>query len=922
ILSEKFEVTQTFYDDIIPESSPILSSLFPNLGDVAGQQNLRNRISSITFEHYWDKIDTTFDYATHYSYDIAGNVKQLVQDIPELAPVGHRFKRMGYEYDLISGKANYAYYQQDSVDQFIHHYVYDEDNRVEYVETSRDGLLWERDANYEYYLHGPLGRTELGERRVQGLDYAYTLQGWLKGMNASTLSLSSTTSSTLTTRDMGRDGNGGNTGDLTRNKLVGRDVAGYTLGYYYGDYRMVSTTSGDRFEMTYAKNNYIDQSSASLYNGNIRHAMYTVAKLNEKTPYDATVEMYAYKYDQLHRLRSQRAYNSGYSYSSFAWVSGSASTMFQEDVNYDPNGNILSYYRRGNSGTPATVMDNLTYQFGSDNNKLLYIDDAQTNTSAYIGDLEDQSSGNYNYDQNGNLTQDTRDSITAITWTNAQKIDAVAKTDRSIAFKYNPLQQRVAKYSKAIGSDAEKRTYYVRDAQGNVMATYQAWVQNDNGDISWDSFALLEHHIYGTARVGMALPNVKLYPAAPPNPHAADSMHYEIFEGWKRYEIANHLGNVLAVVTDRKRGKASSGQNIQWFVADVVASQQYYPFGMLMPGDASVTLRRQYSLNSTDYRYGFNGKEGDDEIKGDDNQQDYGMRIYDPRVARFLSVDPITAQYPMLTPYQFASNTPIQAIDLDGLEAWQVNNTWNGYYINLFRNEVVSQISNSKSLRKKYTCDDLGLELIVEFSKNHNLPFKWSTGVMEFDAESPEFKDYESFLLSLKMKSGAPDFDNLRNTADIAKDNIQIGSLSVLTHTGKDRPNHIQLISGITISENGSVDNYSVAQGNFRSDFWGGRLQGSNSPKDFNYLGVEIEEGYYIIDIDTWYNNSKNTITENFSKEYKIQYKNYNFELWNKKFLYQQKYKVDTGPSGTMGGGLYWVREGETHRENRNDKEK
>lgn len=41
----------------------------------------------------------------------------------------------------------------------------------------------------------------------------------------------------------------------------------------------------------------------------------------------------------------------------------------------------------------------------------------------------------------------------------------------------------------------------------------------------------------------------------------------------------------------------------------------------------------------------------------------------DPRIARFLSVDPLTKEYPMLTPYQFASNTPIWAIDLDGLEA-------------------------------------------------------------------------------------------------------------------------------------------------------------------------------------------------------------------------------------------------------------
>jgi len=72
--------------------------------------------------------------------------------------------------------------------------------------------------------------------------------------------------------------------------------------------------------------------------------------------------------------------------------------------------------------------------------------------------------------------------------------------------------------------------------------------------------------------------------------------------------------------------------------------------------------------STTNYRYGFNGKEEDDEVKGDGNQQDYGMRIYDPRLGRFLSVDPITSTYPMLTPYQFASNSPILGIDLDGLE--------------------------------------------------------------------------------------------------------------------------------------------------------------------------------------------------------------------------------------------------------------
>ncbi|MCB9251543.1 MAG: hypothetical protein H6605_03700 [Flavobacteriales bacterium] len=68
------------------------------------------------------------------------------------------------------------------------------------------------------------------------------------------------------------------------------------------------------------------------------------------------------------------------------------------------------------------------------------------------------------------------------------------------------------------------------------------------------------------------------------------------------------------------------------------------------------------------YRYGFNGKENDDEIKGNGNQQDYGMRIYDPRLCRFLSVDPVSNYFPWYTPYLFAGNKPIWATDLDGLE--------------------------------------------------------------------------------------------------------------------------------------------------------------------------------------------------------------------------------------------------------------
>ena len=72
---------------------------------------------------------------------------------------------------------------------------------------------------------------------------------------------------------------------------------------------------------------------------------------------------------------------------------------------------------------------------------------------------------------------------------------------------------------------------------------------------------------------------------------------------------------------------------------------------------------RTWSNGST-YRYGFNGMENDNKVKGEGGQQDYGFRIYDSRLGRFLSVDPLTKSFPWYTPYQFAGNKPIACIDL------------------------------------------------------------------------------------------------------------------------------------------------------------------------------------------------------------------------------------------------------------------
>ena len=58
--------------------------------------------------------------------------------------------------------------------------------------------------------------------------------------------------------------------------------------------------------------------------------------------------------------------------------------------------------------------------------------------------------------------------------------------------------------------------------------------------------------------------------------------------------------------------------------------------------------------------------EKDDEIKGVGNSVDFGARIHDPRLGRFLSIDPRYKEFPFMSPYLFAANTPIQAIDENG----------------------------------------------------------------------------------------------------------------------------------------------------------------------------------------------------------------------------------------------------------------
>ena len=85
----------------------------------------------------------------------------------------------------------------------------------------------------------------------------------------------------------------------------------------------------------------------------------------------------------------------------------------------------------------------------------------------------------------------------------------------------------------------------------------------------------------------------------------------------------------------------------------------YNAFGSAMP-------TRTWSDPNSKYKYGFNGKEKDNDFNVDGGSYDFGARIYDSRLGRWLACDGESGEYESLSPYNFCANSPIFYIDVDG----------------------------------------------------------------------------------------------------------------------------------------------------------------------------------------------------------------------------------------------------------------
>ena len=703
------QVVLTIYD----AHAPACPSTPASLGD-----NLRGRVSAIVAQK-----TTIGDIATCYSYDPHGNVSTLVQRVPGIGD-----KRVDYDYDIIDGKILASHYQSGATDALHHDYKYDDDRRVSGVKSSRDGVLWEQDAAYTYYPHGALARVVLGADQVQGLDYLYTISGWPKGIDADSLDTARDPggdgrvggANAAVARDIFGaavhyfPGDYAPVGAAARTLAAAPQLAfafrsGNNLSLTDLDRATCETTPTDPSCSPYrlaALARASCQSAASvwgcgLYDGNV------AATVQSVSPFGASGTLgTAYRYDQLYQLtKSTPSANADTIGNSWPpEVPGNPTPMapWSTTVAYDGNGNITHLNRRApdpaGSDLTGKWMDQLTYNYPLDagnsitSNWLLHINDA-VDAAVYPDDLDDQGQpfdphnpvgANYAYDLSGRLTRDTAAGLNAISWNAASRVAAFTRANDALEFVYDGLGNRIAKITRsAPDPNSWQVQYFVRDGKGEVLATYKK--EPPAAGSTTSSPSLVDQTIFGASRLGVWAP------ADPPwaivtlgasggsssgihtvtggltgtgsagGPPTPVLQRFARVRGAKRYELANYLGNVIATIKDRKKEIPfgdPTGPPPTHYEVEVASASDYDPFGNLLQG------HNQISPGGTAYRYGFSGLERDDDIKGAGNSYYTNARLFDPRVGRWLSPDPV--QVSDSSPFVGFSNNPLRHSDPGG----------------------------------------------------------------------------------------------------------------------------------------------------------------------------------------------------------------------------------------------------------------
>ncbi len=431
---------------------------------------------------------------------------------------------------------------------------------------------------------------------LQSVDYSYNAQGWLTGIN--TYANSATVGvPTLCSPSMPNPA------------TPTRTVYNETSDAFYMDIRYDNTFGGVAGSIQKA--------------GNIAQLAYRIR--------GRETHIYSYAYDYLNRL-SSATFNE---YSDAGSITNS--NKYNESLTYDLRGNIQTlqrtgYYQNGSTCTYGQI-DNLTYTYTSNTNRVHRIQDAVTTTGATARGFNPNGQGATNnamtYDINGNLNKNNYKNASAITYNHLNLPTLITFSgNNSIEFLYDAAGTKLRKTVRTNGS-----VTYVQD----YLAGGIEYRQNGTGSKRVESVFHPEGRYFNVnAEVSTTI-------------------------SWRReYNIKDHLGNTRVVITDRDgdgvldiTGSAATNEVLQ--------EQHYYAFGLGFEGPWV-----QNDGASRDNRYLYNGKELNDDFGLGWN--DYGARWYDAAVGRWNGVDPKAQKYINLSGFAYVGNNPMIYWDPNGME--------------------------------------------------------------------------------------------------------------------------------------------------------------------------------------------------------------------------------------------------------------
>lgn len=380
-------------------------------------------------------------------------------------------------------------------------------------------------------------------------------------------------------------------------------AAGLTSSYSYNVRSWLKTISNTRFSQSLYYNTGRSGSTTPVcWNGDISSMEWSL---------DGTACSYDYKYDRLHRLTDAK-YDDGSGYTE----------AFMTNYGYDKNGNIDGIMRQ------AITMD---YEVAPLDEMALYYTGNQLRSITNFAspdDFEDytpypvsDSENAYSYDQNGNTTKDLDRNISSIQYNLLNLPYRITYTDGSTAtYTYNSLGEKLQVAYATSGLTVSLPAANMAEQEalgGSESRSPRSGMPNTTVDYCGN----LVYNGTGLSRILLG-----------------GEGYCQLVNGSPSYYffIKDHLGSTRAVV--RQDGGA-------------IQCSQYYPYGKSWEGGYSQP-------------YLYNGKEID--MMHGLEWYDYGARMYEPGICRFMTMDPLCEKYYSISPYAYCGNNPVNRIDPDG----------------------------------------------------------------------------------------------------------------------------------------------------------------------------------------------------------------------------------------------------------------